>query len=93
MAEDLDFTLMATGQEYRGREGVSQMSEYIYRDAFDARVQSSKLIVADEIADFEGTSSVSISGVREHSSHKQTRSGAFVCSLQSGERRDKAGAH
>jgi len=54
MAEDVVFTLMATGQEYRGREGVSQMFEYFYRDAFDARAESSKLIVPDEIAVFEG---------------------------------------
>jgi hypothetical protein len=37
MAEDVVFTLMATGQEYRGREGVSRMFEYFYRDAFDLR--------------------------------------------------------
>jgi steroid delta-isomerase-like uncharacterized protein len=52
--EDIVFTLMATGQEYRGREGVSQMFEYFYRDAFDARAESSKLVVADGIAVFEG---------------------------------------
>jgi steroid delta-isomerase-like uncharacterized protein len=54
MAEDVVFILMATGQEYRGCEGVSQMSEYFYRDAFDAWAESSKLIVADGIAVFEG---------------------------------------
>ena len=54
MSEDVVFTLMANGQEYRGREGVSQMFEYFYRDAFDARAESSKLVVADGIAVFEG---------------------------------------
>jgi steroid delta-isomerase-like uncharacterized protein len=54
MAEDVVFTLMATGQEYRGREGVSQMFHYFYHDAFKAYAESRKLVVADEIAFLEG---------------------------------------
>ena len=36
MAEDVVFTHMATGDEHRGPEGVSQMLNYMYHTAFDA---------------------------------------------------------
>lgn len=36
MAEDVVFTIMATGQEHRGRDGVTSMLEYFYHVAFDA---------------------------------------------------------
>jgi steroid delta-isomerase-like uncharacterized protein len=36
MAEDVVFTIMATGQEHHGREGVAGMLNYFYHIAFDA---------------------------------------------------------
>lgn len=36
MAENVVFTIMATGAEHRGREGVAAMLNYFYRVAFDA---------------------------------------------------------
>jgi steroid delta-isomerase-like uncharacterized protein len=36
MADDVIFTIMSTGAEHRGREGVIAMLNYFYRVAFDA---------------------------------------------------------
>jgi steroid delta-isomerase-like uncharacterized protein len=36
MADDVIFTIMSTGAEHRGREGVMAMLNYFYRVAFDA---------------------------------------------------------
>src|SRR5687768_15690844 len=36
MAEDVVFTVMATGQEHQGRDGVLGMLNYFYHVAFDA---------------------------------------------------------
>lgn len=36
LAEDVVFTIMSTGQEHRGREGVMGMLHYFYHIAFDA---------------------------------------------------------
>lgn len=47
MAEDVVFTVMATGQENRGREGVMQMLNYFYRIAFDATAQTQSTIFGD----------------------------------------------
>jgi len=54
MAEDVVFTIMATGQEHHGREGVLQMLDYFYRGAFDAHAESRNLVFAEEVAVFEG---------------------------------------
>lgn len=37
MAEDVVFTNMATGEKYTGINEVSQMLNYVYQIAFDAR--------------------------------------------------------
>lgn len=47
MAEDVTFTIMATGQEHRGREGVMQMLTYFYRIAFDATAEPRSMIIGD----------------------------------------------
>lgn len=47
MAEDVVFTDMATGEEYRGREGVSAMLNYVYHVAFDADAETRNTIFAD----------------------------------------------
>jgi steroid delta-isomerase-like uncharacterized protein len=55
MADDVVFTIMATGQEHGGRDGVMQMLTYFYRTAFDARADVTNLIVADGQATLEAT--------------------------------------
>jgi len=47
MAEDVVFTIMATGQQHRGREGVSQMLQYFYHMAFDATAETKNVIFSD----------------------------------------------
>jgi steroid delta-isomerase-like uncharacterized protein len=47
MADDVVFTHMATGQEHRGPEGVSQMLNYFYHIAFDADAETRNTIFAD----------------------------------------------
>jgi steroid delta-isomerase-like uncharacterized protein len=54
MAEDVVFTIMATGQEHRGRDGVLQLLTYFYHIAFEARAESSNLVFADGQAVWEG---------------------------------------
>jgi steroid delta-isomerase-like uncharacterized protein len=54
MAEDVVFTVMATGQAHRGRDGVLQMLNYFYHIAFEAGAESSNLIFADGQAVWEG---------------------------------------
>jgi predicted ester cyclase len=45
---------MATGEEHRGPEGVSQMLNYFYHDAFDAHKEYRNQIFDDGIAFVEG---------------------------------------
>lgn len=54
MAEDVVFTIMATGQEHRGPEGVMQMLQYFYHIAFEATAEANNLIFADGQAVWEG---------------------------------------
>ncbi|MGQ0572013.1 MAG: ester cyclase [Armatimonadota bacterium] len=54
MADDVVFTIMATGQEHRGPEAVLQMLNYFYHIAFDAHAESRNLIHADAKAVWEG---------------------------------------
>ena len=53
-ADDVVFTVMATGDESRGPEGVSQMLNYFYHVAFDARGEYRNLLIDDGIACAEG---------------------------------------
>jgi steroid delta-isomerase-like uncharacterized protein len=54
MAEDVVFTIMATGQEHREPEGVMQMLQYFYRIAFEATAEARNLIFTDGQAVWEG---------------------------------------
>ena len=54
MAEDAVFTVMATGQENRGRDGIQQMLTYFYHQAFDASAEVNLTIYTDEHAVLEG---------------------------------------
>jgi steroid delta-isomerase-like uncharacterized protein len=54
MADDAVFTVMATGQENRGRDAIQQMLTYFYRQAFDATAEVGLTIYTDEHAVVEG---------------------------------------
>ena len=45
---------MATGGETRGRAAITQMLDYFYHQAFDARAELTNLIAADGQATIEG---------------------------------------
>lgn len=47
MARDVVFTIMATGQEHHGPDGVLQMLNYFYHVAFDATAETRNMIFAD----------------------------------------------
>ena len=53
MAEDVVFTITATGDEHRGREGVLQMLNYFYHIAFEATAETTNMVFADQQAVFE----------------------------------------
>ena len=50
MAEDVVFTVMATGQEHRGREGVMGMLNYFYHIAFDATATTRTVLFGENNA-------------------------------------------
>ena len=50
MADDVVFTIMATGQENKGTDGVLQMLRYFYQVAFDATAETKQTIFADQHA-------------------------------------------
>lgn len=54
MAEDVVFTIIATGQEHKTPEGVLQMLNYFYHIAFDASSETKNIIIADGQAVIEG---------------------------------------
>lgn len=54
MADDVVFTIMATGDENHTPEGVQGMLNYFYHIAFDATAETKNLIIADGHAVFEG---------------------------------------
>ena len=54
MADDVVFTIMATGQEHRGRDGVMSMLNYFYQIAFDATAVTKNVIFADQQTLVEG---------------------------------------
>lgn len=54
MAEDVVFTVMATGQEHRGRAGVTGMLNYFYHVAFDATATTRTLLFGEHNAMVEG---------------------------------------
>lgn len=54
LAEDVVFTVMATGQEHRGREGVLGMLNYFYHVAFDATANNGVMLFGEHNALWEG---------------------------------------
>jgi steroid delta-isomerase-like uncharacterized protein len=49
-ADDVTFTIMGTGQEHHGLEGVLQMLHYFYKYAFDATTELRQLVIEDQKA-------------------------------------------
>jgi steroid delta-isomerase-like uncharacterized protein len=54
MAEDVVFTIMATGQEHRTPTGVMAMLNYFYHSAFDATAKTRVALFGDANAMVEG---------------------------------------
>lgn len=54
MAEDVVFTIMASGQEHGGREGVMGMLNYFYHVAFDATATTRTVLFGESNAMIEG---------------------------------------
>ena len=54
MADDVIFTIMATGEEHRGPDAVLQMLNYFYHVAFDADAETRSEIFGEGKAVFEG---------------------------------------
>jgi len=54
LAEDVVFTIMATGDEHHGREGVLGMLKYFYHVAFDATADTRLTLFGEANAVWEG---------------------------------------
>ena len=54
VAEDAVYTMMADGQETRGREAIQQLIQYFYTIAFEGVHETSNMIFADGYATVEG---------------------------------------
>ena len=54
MADDIVFTIMATGQEHHGPDGVLNMLHYFYRVAFDATAETRTALYGENNAMYEG---------------------------------------
>lgn len=54
MADDVVFTVMATGEEYRGPQAVLGMLDYFYRVAFTATAEPRVTVFDEEHATWEG---------------------------------------
>jgi steroid delta-isomerase-like uncharacterized protein len=50
MADDVVFTIMATGQEHHGPDGVLGMLHYFYRVAFDATAETRVMLFGEQNA-------------------------------------------
>ena len=50
MADDVVFTITATGQENHGPDGVMQMLDYFYHTAFEATAETKNMVFADQQA-------------------------------------------
>ena len=54
LAEDVVYTVMATGEQHRGRAGVLALLDFVYRVAFAATFVQRTVIFADNNALLEG---------------------------------------
>jgi len=53
LAEDVVFTIMATGEENKGRQAVLAMLEYFYNGAFKATAERTSLVIGENSAVLE----------------------------------------
>jgi steroid delta-isomerase-like uncharacterized protein len=53
MAEDVVFTIMATGDQHHGPEAVQNMLNYFYKVAFEATAETKTMIFGEENAMIE----------------------------------------
>jgi steroid delta-isomerase-like uncharacterized protein len=67
MAPDVCFTVMATGQEFRGPAAIAAMLAYFYQQAFEAQATNERLLVGEGRAvgewDFVGRHTGEFAGV------------------------------
>lgn len=54
VAEDAVFKNLATGEEYKGRDAIAGMLEYVYHVAFDARAEVHNYMLTENNAMLEG---------------------------------------
>ena len=54
VAEDAVFKHLGTGDEYKGREAIAGMLQYMYHVAFDAKAEVTNKIITEKKAMFEG---------------------------------------
>jgi steroid delta-isomerase-like uncharacterized protein len=54
LAEDAIFVDLASGQETKGRRAITQMLDWFYHQAFDARAEVTNIIACEGAAAFEG---------------------------------------
>lgn len=54
LAEDVTFTIMATGEEHHGRDGISRMLNHFYHTAFEADAETRTLVFGENSAIWEG---------------------------------------
>lgn len=50
VAEDAVFTHMGTGDEYKGREAIASMLQYMYHIAFDAKANIKNTVITEKNA-------------------------------------------
>ena len=53
VAEDAVYTMMATGEEYKGPEAIAQMQQRFYNESFDATARRTNLVVGENGAVLE----------------------------------------
>lgn len=54
LADDVVFTVMATGEEHHGKDAVHGMLDYFYRGAFTATAEPTLTVFDEEHATWEG---------------------------------------
>lgn len=54
LADDVVYTIMATGDEARTPEGIQQLLNFFYQVAFDATTEDEQTLIGDGKAMFEG---------------------------------------
>ncbi len=54
IAEDAAFTMMGSGEVFRGREAIASMLNHFYHGIFEGRFEEGRLLVGDDWAVLEG---------------------------------------